>query len=293
MLKAWTDSGTGILKGSGHRSLESSIESVLLTPTIRELGTIAREMLEAIAAYPYGVKESRLAGMFPEMARVQEAADVFCKFSLVYRQGGFLKMLSPFRSYFLDSMQTLVYLGGSTDENTPNIHRDGVNSGSSSLLHQLYSCGIKYFEALPVDTHARHPQGKIGANTLFPSQFPIYVPPKPGHRSGTSLGARVFEKLRSAKKSGWDKAWFFISDLICRSTGLLALLRLTGGPIDPSHTQEGPASMCLSSPQQMSYPEIAPYLTETTYNHPEDEEPDPMASESNDFPSACGKLRAP
>jgi len=42
LSKAWGDGGVGILKASGSRSLEDSIRSTLLTPTIRMLGTTVR-----------------------------------------------------------------------------------------------------------------------------------------------------------------------------------------------------------------------------------------------------------
>ena len=112
LLKAWGEEKTGILTAPNCQSLESNIKSILHTPTIQELGPIVREMLDAIAVYPRGVKECRLESMFPGTVRVSEAVNVLCKFSLVYRQDGFVKMLSPFRFYFSESPQSLVYLPG-------------------------------------------------------------------------------------------------------------------------------------------------------------------------------------
>jgi len=110
LLEAWNDNGTSILKASGSQSLEDNIQSTLLTPTIRALGTTARQTLEAIAYSSSGVQEIKLENMFPGIAGVGEAVNALCKFSLLYRQDGFVKMLSPFRFYFRESMQTLTMI---------------------------------------------------------------------------------------------------------------------------------------------------------------------------------------
>ena len=103
LLKAWNDNKkTNILNAAGRQSLEDKIMSILDTPTIQGLGTTALETLEAIAAFPNGVKESKLEMMF--ITGIGEATDELCKFSLIYRRDGFIKMLSPFRIYFLESM---------------------------------------------------------------------------------------------------------------------------------------------------------------------------------------------
>ena len=116
LLKEWDDEGTNILWESDARSLAGTIESILFTPTIRELGTTARETLEAIAAYPDGVKEVKLEVTFPEIGGVWEAVNALCKFSLIYREDGFVKILAPFRLYFLESAQALVHQLGSGPE---------------------------------------------------------------------------------------------------------------------------------------------------------------------------------
>jgi len=147
LLEAWNDGGTNILKASGRQSLEDNIQSILLTPTIRELGTAARQTLEAIADPPSGAQESNLEIMFPGIAKVGEAANALCKFSLLYRQDGFVKMLSPFRFYFLESAQTLVHYPGdgpmcdSTAEDIQYTRRCVPTSGLSSLFHQPFFAG--------------------------------------------------------------------------------------------------------------------------------------------------------
>ena len=100
LSEAWNDGKTCILEASGRESLEDNVESILRTPTIQELGITARETLEAVADVQGGVKEIYLLTSFPEINGVGEAVDALCKFSLMYRQDGFVKMLAPFRLYF-------------------------------------------------------------------------------------------------------------------------------------------------------------------------------------------------
>ena len=100
LLEAWDGGNTCILKAPSRESLEDNIESVLRAPTIQELGITARETLEAIADAQGGVKEIYLLSVFPGINGVGDAVDALCKFSLIYRQDGFVKMLAPFRLYF-------------------------------------------------------------------------------------------------------------------------------------------------------------------------------------------------
>ncbi|KAF9789177.1 hypothetical protein BJ322DRAFT_525743 [Thelephora terrestris] len=98
--EAWNNGKTSMLSASARESLEDTIESTLRTPTIRELGTTARETLEAIADYPKGVKEVYLLTIFPEIKGIGDTVNALCKFSLMYREEGFIKMIAPFRLYF-------------------------------------------------------------------------------------------------------------------------------------------------------------------------------------------------
>jgi hypothetical protein len=100
LVEEWNDGKTNMLKASGHQSLEDIIESILLTPAIRELGPTARETLEAIANAPTAVQESELSTSFPGISGVEDAVGVLCKSFLMYRQDGLVKMPSPFRLYF-------------------------------------------------------------------------------------------------------------------------------------------------------------------------------------------------
>ena len=143
LLEAWEDGKTSILEGPGFQSLHYTIESVLLTPTIQELGSVVRETLEAIAAFPDDAKEVKLESTFPRIDRVGEAVNALCKFSLMYREDGFVKMLAPFRLYFLEFPQTPAYHDGSGPAYEPTVEEiqysghDSANPGSSDLFYPL------------------------------------------------------------------------------------------------------------------------------------------------------------
>ena len=118
LLREWDDGQTDALKLDGNQSLAAVIESALASPTIRKLGPPAQETLEALAAYPAGVDETRVGRMFPAIAGVEEAVDTLCRFYLVERHDGSVRLLSPFRFYFLQQAFTIVQTqeeGGSTD----------------------------------------------------------------------------------------------------------------------------------------------------------------------------------
>ena len=104
LLERWSDGKTTILKAPGLQGLEENIESILRAPTIRELETTAREVLEAIATDPNGIQEMQLLIIFPGINGLCDAVNALCNLSLMYRQDGFLKMLSPFRLYFEQSV---------------------------------------------------------------------------------------------------------------------------------------------------------------------------------------------
>jgi len=107
LLQGWEDDQKSALRMNHRRWLKDSLELSLRSPTIQNLGTQAQGVLNGIAASPPGVEEGKLASIFPRITEVEVVVDILCRFSLIYRQDGFIKMLSPFRSYFLDSMVTL------------------------------------------------------------------------------------------------------------------------------------------------------------------------------------------
>ena len=107
LLNALDDDQTSALKKNYHEGLKDAIELSFRCPTIQNLGSTARNVLEAIAAFPHGVKECRLESVFPTITGIAVAVDELCRFFLIYREDGFVKMHSPFRFYILESALTL------------------------------------------------------------------------------------------------------------------------------------------------------------------------------------------
>ena len=103
LLKAWDDQ-EGTLRTTYYRRLGDVIEPVFRSPEIKALGAAAQDVLGAIAVFPSGIEEYKLEGIFFGTAGIGEVVDALCKFSLVHRRGGVVKMLSPFQFYFLESM---------------------------------------------------------------------------------------------------------------------------------------------------------------------------------------------
>jgi len=126
LLRVWDDDQTSLPKTSYYRRFEDAVESSFRSPTIKGLGIVARDVLEAIAASPGGVKESMLDSTFSEITGIGGVVAVFCKLSLLYHEDEFVRVPSPFRFYFMKSIQTAVYTTGSdtahdqpTDGDTP------------------------------------------------------------------------------------------------------------------------------------------------------------------------------
>ena len=107
LLKAWSDDQASAMRNMYYEKLKDTIEPMLCSPAIQKLGTTARDVLEAIASFPSGVKEHDLKNIFHKVAGIGEVVDVLCKFSLVHRRKGSVGMLSPFQFYFLESMLAL------------------------------------------------------------------------------------------------------------------------------------------------------------------------------------------
>ena len=100
LLHQWDKNRTDVLKLGDNESLAAAVESVLTAPMIRKHGPAVQETLEAIAGFPGGVEEARVGRMFPTIDGVGEAINVLCRFYLVERHDGFVRMPSPFRLHF-------------------------------------------------------------------------------------------------------------------------------------------------------------------------------------------------
>ena len=154
LLKAWSDDQASAMRNRYYEKLKDTIEPMLYSPTIQKLGTTGRDVLEAIASFPSGVKEHELENIFHKITGIGEVVDILCKFSFVHRQDGFLKMLSPFQFYFLESMpvsaETVEVINTSSG---PDICMP-AEACTPFLFHPFRGCGLtplKGFLFLPLD----------------------------------------------------------------------------------------------------------------------------------------------
>ena len=107
LLRVLDDDQPSALKKNYREGLKDAMELSFRCPTIQNLGATARSALEAIAGFPRGVEECQLENVFPTITGIAVAVDVLCRFFLIYREDGFVKMHSPFRFYILESTLTL------------------------------------------------------------------------------------------------------------------------------------------------------------------------------------------
>ena len=178
---------------SYHEGLKDAIELSFRCPTIQNLGSTARDALEAIAAYPHGIKECRFQSALPNIT--SEAVNVLCRFFLIYREDGFVKMHSPFRFYILESTLTLT-------QHVEVIHWDAScrpANARMSLRNLLCSHGVTLFEAFPVFTN-----GPILCPTVSHATTP---------RHKTSKREKWLKRFESVKKSEHNDYSFLFAPL--------------------------------------------------------------------------------
>ena len=139
LLKAWSDDQASAIRNRYYQKLKDAIEPMLCSPTIQKLGTIARDVLEATAPFPSGVEEHELEKIFHKITGIGEVVDTLCKFSLVHRRDGSVKMLSPFQFYFLES----IYINWGSDICMP------AEACAPFLFHPFRGCGLTPLKGSP------------------------------------------------------------------------------------------------------------------------------------------------
>ena len=99
LAREWRTHRAQVLRTDFNESLEATIELSLASPTFRNLGPIAREVLGVVAFFPQGIDEDNLDWLFPTISNKTSIFDKFCALSLTHRSNNFVTMLAPLRDY--------------------------------------------------------------------------------------------------------------------------------------------------------------------------------------------------
>ena len=99
LAKEWDTQRAQVLRTNHNKSLAATIELSLTSPTFRDLGPNARDLLRVISFFPQGIDEGNLDWLFPTIPNGKNMFDKFCVLSLTYRTNAFVTMLAPIRDY--------------------------------------------------------------------------------------------------------------------------------------------------------------------------------------------------
>jgi tetratricopeptide (TPR) repeat protein len=116
LAQEWDARRTRVLRTDYNESLAATIELSFASPTFRDLGPNARDLLGVIAFFPQGINGKNLDRLFPMIPDRKNIFDKLCVLSLTYRSNGFTTMLAPLRDYLCSKDPTSSLLLRATKE---------------------------------------------------------------------------------------------------------------------------------------------------------------------------------
>ena len=99
LAEEWNIQRSQVLQTDYNESLAATIELSLASPTFRNLGPHARDLLGVVAFYPQGIDRNNFDWLFPTIPNRKIIFDKFCLLSLTSRSDNFITMLAPIRDY--------------------------------------------------------------------------------------------------------------------------------------------------------------------------------------------------
>ena len=98
LAQEWDSHPVEVLQ-TGYESLGATIELSFVSPSFRNLGPNARDLLEVITCFPNGIDTADLDWLFPILPDRKNIFDTFSALSLTYENKGFINVPAPIRDY--------------------------------------------------------------------------------------------------------------------------------------------------------------------------------------------------
>ena len=99
LAREWDTRHAEVLRTDYNESLAATIELSLSSPTFRNLGPDARDLLGVVAFFPQGIDKDNLDWLFPTISDRQNIFNRFRVLSLTYLTDNHITMLAPIRDH--------------------------------------------------------------------------------------------------------------------------------------------------------------------------------------------------